>query len=94
MGNPRTIKGAHKRGWKVLYIPRNDERSWIGTLNWIARNCPGKNISEYKWQGDGIIAFEDPAGATTATLFLDARPYTMPADLFKKVREFDNKSKV
>lgn len=83
MAKPRSIKGAGKRGWTVVYVPRNDARSWIGTLNWIHKNRRGEFISEYKWQGDGLVAFENADDAATAVLFLDAVQ-----------QEVDNKSKV
>ena len=72
MANPRTIKGARRCGWTVAYIPRHKDRSWVGQMNWIAHNAKGRFVNEYKYQGDGLVAFENTDDVATAVLFLNA----------------------
>jgi len=72
MANPRTIKGARRCGWTVTYIPPRKDRSWVGQLNWIAYNTKGRSVNEYKYQGDGLVAFENTDDVATAVLFLNA----------------------
>lgn len=72
MAGPRTIRGAKKRGWTVVYVPRSETRSWVGTCNWIARNAKGNFIDEYRYVGDGDVAFEQQEDAVMAVMFLGA----------------------
>lgn len=72
MAGPRTIRGAKKRGWTVVYVPRSEHRSWVGTCNWIAYNAKGDFIDEYRYVGDGDVAFEKPEDAALAVMFLNA----------------------
>jgi hypothetical protein len=73
MANPRTIRGAKKRGWTVVYVPRSETRSWVGTCNWIFSNAKGHFIDEYRYVGDGDVAFEQQEDAVMAVMFLNAK---------------------
>ena len=71
MTGPRTVKGAAKRGWTVVYIPRREDLSWAGICNWIYSNAVGKFIPDYRFRGDGNVAFEQQEDAVKAVLFLN-----------------------
>lgn len=59
--NPRTVRGARKRGWSVIDIGQGvykDEQcqaSWVGLNIWAERNASGHWISSFAL---GQFAFE------------------------------------
>lgn len=72
MANPRTVRGAKRCGWTVVYVPRSETRSWVGICYWIACNITGRFVNEYLYQGDGNVAFEHQEDAAMAVMFLNA----------------------
>ena len=54
--NPRTIRGAEKRGWHVVHVPvgkrfyspdSGTQLSWLGLEFWTNKNCKGEWVNEY-----------------------------------------------
>ena len=72
MASPRTVNGARKRGWTVVYVPRSETRSWAGICNWLAYNSVGRFVGNYLYQGDGNVAFEQQEDVVKAVMFLNA----------------------
>jgi hypothetical protein len=61
--NPRTIRGARKRGWTVMQ-PRNgyeEKISWTSLCIWCERSMTGYWIASFPYQQ---FAFESSADAT------------------------------
>ena len=61
--NPRTIRGAKKRGWTVVQVRNNysEQASWLGVNVW----CDAGRVSGY-WISSFALrqfAFEKPADA-------------------------------
>lgn len=65
--NPRTVRGARRRGWTVVRSGtagfKNGEvrLSWMGLNIWAELACQGHWVSSYHL---GEFAFESPADAT------------------------------
>ena len=65
--NPRTVRGARKRGWSVVRCGqagfKNGEvrLSWMGLNIWAESACRGYWVSSFHL---GEFAFEDPVDAT------------------------------
>ena len=60
--NPRTIRGAKKRGWTVVQV-RNDytkDLSWMGLNIWTDKNLSGYWMSSFHYRE---FAFENPSDA-------------------------------
>lgn len=55
---PRTVRGAVRRGWKTVIIKRREDLSWVGILNHIRFMTEGRFVSSYDFQGGGTVAFE------------------------------------
>ena len=45
--NPRTVRGAQKRGWSVVEPRRMDHVSWMGLNIWAERAMTGYWVSSY-----------------------------------------------
>lgn len=69
--NPRSVRGARKRGWTVVRSGqaafKNGEvrASWLGLNIWAERTCRGYWVSSFFL---GEFAFEDTADATAFQL--------------------------
>ena len=69
--NPRSIRGAKKRGWHVVKSGtagfKNGElkATWLGLNIWADSACRGYWVSSFYY---GEFAFEDPADATAFTM--------------------------
>lgn len=65
--NPRSVRGARKRGWTVVRTGqagfKNGEvrLSWVGLNIWAETACRGYWVSSFHL---GEFAFEDPVDAT------------------------------
>ncbi len=68
MAKPRTIRGAIKRGWVTVRVPRQENLSYVGILNRISRLTTGTFINEYDMHGGGYVAFENPRDAVIVQL--------------------------
>lgn len=61
--NPRTVRGAERRGWHVVELPREvwidrgtgNQTSWLGLQIWTDRNSDGYWVSSF---GIRKFAFE------------------------------------
>jgi hypothetical protein len=62
--NPRSVRGAKKRGWQLLKPNRGmweeEKVSWAGLNIWADRHCKGHYVSSYLLQ---TFAFENPSDA-------------------------------
>lgn len=49
--NPRSVRGAERKGWHVVEVPRNYHEkhnlSWLGVEIWAGRNTNGYFISNF-----------------------------------------------
>lgn len=45
--NPRTVRGAVKRGWHVVEAKRQESVTWMGLNIWAERSLSGYWISSY-----------------------------------------------
>lgn len=66
--NPRSLRGARKRGWTVVkvdgsYIDR--DRSWLGLCIWADTQLGGYWVNSF---ANREFAFERPADATAFQL--------------------------
>jgi len=59
--NPRSIRGAKKRGWHAIKTKDTNNTSWLGKNMWCERVCAGYWISSFMLRE---FAFEKPADAT------------------------------
>jgi hypothetical protein len=62
--NPRSIRGARKRGWHVIKVDLQSLRertSWMGLNIWCDVACSGYWVSSF---GLRELAFENSADAT------------------------------
>ena len=63
--NPRTVRGARRRGWNVINNVRQRHLeanvSWVGLNIWCEHHCAGYWISSFSL---AEFAFENPADAT------------------------------
>lgn len=65
--NPRSVRGAQKRGWTVIRSGRTGfkggkvQASWVGLNIWAETACRGYWVSSFFL---GEFAFENPADAT------------------------------
>lgn len=60
--NPRTVRGAVKRGWTVI-VPKGsyvEQLSWIGLNIWCEQRMSGYWVSSFQRRE---FAFENPADA-------------------------------
>ena len=60
--NPRTVRGARKRGW-TLVLPRSnyvEKASWMGLCIWTERTCSRYWIASFNTR---TFAFESGADA-------------------------------
>lgn len=71
MAFPRTVAGAAKRGWTVVYVPRREDLSWAGICNWIYSNVTGQFVADYRYKGDGDVAFERSEDASMVIMSLN-----------------------
>ncbi len=60
--NPRSVRGAEKRGWTVLR-PKNDAKhvSWVGLMIWSDRMLKGHYVQDFQTHR---FAFERPEDAS------------------------------
>ena len=68
--NPRSVRGAKKRGWYVVNANKGkwkENLSWLGLNIWTEQTCSGYWISSWSWH-NSEFAFENPADATMFTL--------------------------
>lgn len=66
--NPRTVRGAKKRGWHVVHVELNnlkDRISWVGLCIWCEINVGGYWVNSYHHRE---FAFETGADATAFQL--------------------------
>lgn len=63
--NPRSVRGARRRGWYVVDRPRHGgagvDVSWIGLNIWCEQHCTGYWVSSF---GSNNFAFESGPDAT------------------------------
>jgi len=62
--NPRSIRGAKKRGWYVVKADKDKMKattSWVGLNIWAERACAGYWVSSWHYSE---FAFENSADAT------------------------------
>lgn len=65
--NPRSVRGAKKRGWTVV-TPRSnyvERSSWVGLNIWSERSMTGYWVSSFQRHE---FAFENPSDATAFML--------------------------
>lgn len=60
---PRSVPGAKKKGWSVVYFGRNADRTWFGLTAAIKMGSQGHTVSMYAGGGDGMILFENASDA-------------------------------
>lgn len=66
--NPRTVRGAKKRGWSVVQVELNkltDRVSWLGLCIWAEHSLSGYWIASFNLRE---FAFESAADATAFKL--------------------------
>ena len=63
---PRSVNGAKKKGWSVVYFPRNDARTWFGLTLAIKLGSRGHTSNIYRGGGDGEVLFENSSDAMFA----------------------------
>lgn len=45
--NPRTVRGAQRRGWTVIEPKPTQDASYLGLRVWADRNVKGKYVSSF-----------------------------------------------
>lgn len=65
---PRTVRGAKKKGWTVVYFPRNLVTPWFGFTNLVRRQATGTTVNVYSGHGGGHVLFENSSDAMFAML--------------------------
>jgi hypothetical protein len=67
--NPRTVRGARKKGWHVVAVPRDildkHNTSWLGLEMWTAHKTRGNFVTSFM---NREFAFEDTADASWFTM--------------------------
>ncbi len=65
--NPRSVRGARKRGWTVVSPKPNyvERSSWMGLNIWSERSMTGYWVSSFQRRE---FAFEKPSDATAFML--------------------------
>lgn len=67
--NPRSVRGAAKRGWHVVTLPRNTLEkhnvSWLGLDIWASRQAQSYYVKSYQ---NRQFAFEREADASWFTM--------------------------
>ena len=62
VNNPRTVRGAGRRGWHIIHVKNiPDDISWVGLNIWADRHARGYFVSSFNIRS---FAFEDQADAT------------------------------
>lgn len=63
--NPRSVRGARRRGWQVILVNGHKHMAWIGLNIWCEMYCSGHWVSSHSLLA---FAFESPADATVFKL--------------------------
>jgi hypothetical protein len=65
--NPRTVRGAKKRGWYVIDVPpiQDPKLSWLGLCVWADRSLKGHFVNSFHLRQ---FAFEQGADAVAFKL--------------------------
>ena len=64
--NPRSVRGAVRRGWNTVEVSNwKHGVTWIGLNIWCEMNLNGYWVSSYE---SGVFAFEDGKDATVFAL--------------------------
>lgn len=45
--DPRSVRGAEKRGWKIVEVKHRNDVSYLGLIIWTDRSAKGKYISSF-----------------------------------------------
>jgi hypothetical protein len=64
--NPRSVNGAAARGWQVVELGnyRNKHNvSFVGLLNWLAREASDYYVAEFRPGGKPAFAFKNHTDA-------------------------------
>jgi hypothetical protein len=68
--NPRTVRGARRRGWHVVDVPddafKKINQSFLGLMMEADRQCKGYYVTQ--WQPQAKFAFENIDDAAYFTL--------------------------
>lgn len=60
---PRTVEGAKKKGWAVVYFLPNRVIPWFSFTNVVSKQSTGHTVNIYYGAGDGMILFENAVDA-------------------------------
>ena len=67
--NPRSVRGARKRGWHVVKVPANTLEkhnvSWVGLVMWSTHKTRGNHVNSYT---NREFAFEQVEDASWFTM--------------------------
>ncbi len=66
--NPRTVRGARKKGWYVVTVPSNTLEkhnvSWMGLEMWTIRQTKGNFVTSFMLREFAFEATEDASWFT------------------------------
>lgn len=66
--NPRTVRGARKKGWHIVTLPRNTleshNTSWMGIEIWALRQTKGNFVTSFALREFAFETTEDASWFT------------------------------